>query len=109
MIACRPSEEETPKQRQVAADVEREDHESPSPVVMKISHTSIWLFLMMDNKLPVSMEKTHVNKMVVAAGAVAAIAGGYYGVNFYKNRQSALVEEFALSMMLYWGDAAASK
>jgi len=56
-----------------------------------------------------SMEKTHVNKMVVAAGAVAAVAGGYYGVNFYKNRQSALVEEFALSMMLYWGDDAASK
>ena len=57
----------------------------------------------------VSLEKTSVNKMVVVAGAVAAIAGGYYGVNFYKSRQAALVDEFAMSMMLYWGDAVASK
>ena len=41
MIACCPSEEETPKQRQVAADVEREDHESPSPTVMKISNLDL--------------------------------------------------------------------
>eukprot|EP00285_Hemiselmis_virescens_P003985 CAMPEP_0173414904 /NCGR_PEP_ID=MMETSP1356-20130122/84572_1 /TAXON_ID=77927 ORGANISM="Hemiselmis virescens, Strain PCC157" /NCGR_SAMPLE_ID=MMETSP1356 /ASSEMBLY_ACC=CAM_ASM_000847 /LENGTH=448 /DNA_ID=CAMNT_0014377113 /DNA_START=17 /DNA_END=1363 /DNA_ORIENTATION=+ len=56
-----------------------------------------------------SMGKGNVNKMVVGAGAVAVLAGGYYGVNFYKSRQAALVKEFAMSMMLYWGDAAASK
>jgi len=56
-----------------------------------------------------AMGKGNVNKMVIGASAVAVLAGGYYGVNFYKRRQAALVNEFALSMMLYWGDDEASK
>ncbi len=49
-----------------------------------------------------TMEKTGVSKMLVFSGAVAAVAGGYYGVKFYKTRQEGLVRDFAYSMMLYW-------
>jgi hypothetical protein len=49
-----------------------------------------------------TMEKSGVSKMLVVSGAVAAIAGGYYGVKFYKSRQEGLVRDFAYSMMLYW-------
>lgn len=56
-----------------------------------------------------TLEKSGVGKMLLASSVVAAIAGGYYGVKFYKSRQEGLVRDFAYSMMLYWGDAKASR
>ncbi len=49
-----------------------------------------------------TLEKSGVGKMLLASSVVAAIAGGYYGVKFYKSRQEGLVRDFAYSMMLYW-------
>jgi hypothetical protein len=49
-----------------------------------------------------TMEKSGVSKMLLVSGAVAAVAGGYYGVKFYKSRQEGLIRDFAYSMMLYW-------
>ena len=49
-----------------------------------------------------TMEKSGVSKMLVVSGALAAVAGGYYGVKFYKSRQEGLIRDFAYSMMLYW-------
>eukprot|EP00960_Hanusia_phi_P029245 747854-Hanusia_phi.AAC.7 len=48
-------------------------------------------------------------QMVLVSGAVAAVAGGYFGVKSYKARQQSLVEEFGYSMMMYWGDAKTSQ
>ena len=50
------------------------------------------------------MEKGPVNMMFVASGGVAAIAGGYFGVKFYKKRQQEVVDEFGKMMMFYVGD-----
>mmetsp|Transcript_65554 Transcript_65554/g.136540 ORF Transcript_65554/g.136540 Transcript_65554/m.136540 type:complete len:335 (+) Transcript_65554:40-1044(+) len=55
------------------------------------------------------MEKSGVNTLVLVSGGVAALAGGYFGVKKYKQRQQDLVEEFAYSMMLYWGDQEGTK
>jgi len=55
------------------------------------------------------MEKSGYNTMVLVGGGVAALAGGYFGVQNYKKRQQGLVEEFAYSQILYWGDAEGSK
>ena len=49
-----------------------------------------------------TLEKSGVSKMLLVCGAVAAVAGGYYGVKFYKSRQEGLIRDFAYSMMLYW-------
>ena len=42
-----------------------------------------------------------VGKAAGESGAVAAVAGGYYGVKFYKSRQEGLIRDFAYSMMMY--------
>ncbi len=52
-----------------------------------------------------TMERSGVSKMLMVSGAVAAVAGGYYGVKFYKSRQEGLIRDFAYSMMLYWVSA----
>ncbi len=72
--------------------------------IICISHTHTY-----SCTLAVSMEKSSVNKMVVVGGIAAVAAGGYYGVKFYKERQELLVQEFAQTMMLYWGDRKNSK
>ena len=50
------------------------------------------------------MEKGPVNMMIMASGGVATLAGGYFGVKFYKKRQQQLVDEFGAMMMYYVGD-----
>lgn len=50
------------------------------------------------------MEKGPVNMMFVASGGIAAVAGGYFGVKFYKKRQQQVVDEFGRMMMFYVGD-----
>lgn len=42
--------------------------------------------------------------MFVASGGIAAVAGGYFGVKFYKKRQQQVVDEFGRMMMFYVGD-----
>lgn len=54
------------------------------------------------------MQRGSVNKLMVVSGVAVALAGGYFGVKSYKSRQQSLVDEFAATMMLYWGDAKAS-
>ena len=50
------------------------------------------------------MEKGPVNTMIMVSGGVATLAGGYFGVKFYKKRQQQLVDEFGRMMMFYVGD-----
>jgi len=50
------------------------------------------------------MEKGPVNMMFVASGVFATIAGGYFGVKFYKKRQQEVVDDFGKMMMFYIGD-----
>jgi len=50
------------------------------------------------------MEKGPVNMMIMASGGVATLAGGYFGVKFYKKRQQQLVDEYGKMMMYYVGD-----
>jgi hypothetical protein len=82
----------------------------PASVDLAILYMYPWhMYAHTTHIFTVTMEKGHVNKMVLVGGAAAFAAGGYYGVKFYKSRQESLVQEFAQAMMLYWGDRKASK
>jgi len=50
------------------------------------------------------LEKGPVNMLMVGSAGVATLAGGYFGVKFYKKRQQQLVDEFGRMMMYYVGD-----
>eukprot|EP00961_Rhodomonas_salina_P198861 2682287-Rhodomonas_salina.4 len=75
----------------------------------KSSFELLFCFLSFETRPLACSSKVGGLQMVLVGGGVAALAGGYFGVQNYKKRQQGLVEEFAYSQILYWGDAEGSK